>query len=320
MKVSVITPVYNAAEFITRSVESALAQPETAEVLLIEDGSPDESLSVCQELANNYGDVILLRHPNGENRGPGASRNLGMRHASCEYIAFVDADNFYLPNRFAITKEIFRENPDCDGVYETIGNYIENEVGMQRWINSKRIPYKLTGLTRPVAPQKLAETLISGELGSLTLDALVIKKPVLSKSGLMSEQLRLHQDTEFIIRVALVAKLMPADLSVPVALRGVHDHNRLSAPRSQAKDFKNHMLFWHTLLDWVKLNSNQEIFDLILKQIVSYTKSHKVFRKFKLEFIPARVIWAFRLIRLIAYPEIISKLINRRIPLGIYDS
>jgi glycosyltransferase involved in cell wall biosynthesis len=81
MQVSVITPVYNAASFVTQAVESALQQPETAEVLIIEDGSPDNSLEVCQELAKKYEKVKLLRHPNGENRGAGASRNLGMRNA-----------------------------------------------------------------------------------------------------------------------------------------------------------------------------------------------------------------------------------------------
>ena len=51
MQVSVVTPVYNAAPFIAEAIESALMQPETAEVVLVEDGSPDDSLRVCQELA-----------------------------------------------------------------------------------------------------------------------------------------------------------------------------------------------------------------------------------------------------------------------------
>ena len=50
-KVSVIIPVYNAAPFVRQAVESALAQPETAEVVLVEDNSPDNSLEICQQLA-----------------------------------------------------------------------------------------------------------------------------------------------------------------------------------------------------------------------------------------------------------------------------
>jgi len=146
IQISVVTPVYNAAEFVTRAVESALAQPETAEVLLIEDGSPDNALAICQGLAAKYEKVKLLRHPNGENRGAGASRNLGMKNASSDYIGFVDADNFYLPGRFKKAAEVFTSDPDCEGVYETIGNYVEDDAGLIRWVNAKREPDKLTGL------------------------------------------------------------------------------------------------------------------------------------------------------------------------------
>lgn len=76
MKVSVVIPVYNAAPFVRDAVESALAQPETGEVILVEDGSLDDSLTVCRALAAENDRVKLYRHPNGENCGAGASRFL----------------------------------------------------------------------------------------------------------------------------------------------------------------------------------------------------------------------------------------------------
>ena len=97
LEISVIIPVYNAAAYVRQAVESALAQPEVREVLLVEDGSPDNALEVCQQLAAEHQRVILLHHPNGENRGAGASRNLGMRNAHFPIIAFLDADDYYLP-------------------------------------------------------------------------------------------------------------------------------------------------------------------------------------------------------------------------------
>jgi len=129
----VIIPVYNAAAYLTQAVESALAQPETAEVLLIEDGSPDNALDVCEELAGKYDKVRLLRHPNGENRGAGASRNLGMRNAKFDFIAFLDADDYYLPGRFAAASKIFRLDPACEGVYEAVAMQVESADGMERW-------------------------------------------------------------------------------------------------------------------------------------------------------------------------------------------
>lgn len=131
--VSVIIPVYNAAAFVSQAVESALAQPETAEVLLIEDGSPDNALEVCEELASKFEKVKLLRHPNGENRGAGASRNLGMKNVKFDYIAFLDSDDYYLPGRFSVASKVFRLDPACEGIYEAVAMQIESVEGMDRW-------------------------------------------------------------------------------------------------------------------------------------------------------------------------------------------
>jgi len=313
MKVSVITPVYNAAEFVTRAVESALAQPEVAEVLLVEDGSPDGSLAVCLALAERYEKVKLLRHPGGVNRGAGASRNLGMRNASCEFIGFVDADNFYLPGRFTVAHEIFERISDCEGVYETIGNYVQDDAGLQRWLNARREPDKLTGLSQPVEPAELASKLILGGLGGLTLDGLVLKRNVIEKAGYMAENLRLHQDTDFIIRAALVSKLYPGRLDEPVALRGVHDHNRLSAPRSAMQEYRNRMAYWMSLYRWVKAKGKMMDQKAVLTGMIQYTKVHKYFRSFPLKYFPVRLVWGVRLLRLIFYPEVIFDLVKGRI-------
>lgn len=315
MQVSVITPVYNAAEFVTRAVESALAQPETGEVLLIEDGSSDGSLAVCQKLAEKYDKVKLLCHPDGENRGAGASRNLGLRHASCEFLGFLDADDFYLENRFQATKLVFLLNPDCDGVYGSIDNSIEDDDGLLQWQLSKRQPYFLKGMKKVIAPEDLGKAIISGHYGGIHLDALVIKRSVIRISGLMSEQLHLHQDTEFIIRVALVAKLLPEHLDVPIASRGINSRNRISAMRSKMSEYKNRMVFWMCLYHWAKLNADNDVQRLIIHSVIEYNKSHKYFKKFPLSFFPVRLVWIVRLFRLICYPEVMISAIKQQNPI-----
>jgi len=311
MQVSVITPVYNAASFVTKAVESALEQPETAEVILVEDGSPDNSLEVCQQLAAKYDRVRVFCHPNGENRGAGASRNLGMQKSSCENIAFLDADDFFLPGRFSKAKEILQSIPDCEGVYEAIGIHVWDDAGLQRWTKSKRQPVdQLITIRKPVEPEQLGAALISGKFGSLSPDGLIFKKSVLDKSGFMSEELRLHQDTEFIIRCSLVAKLYPGKLDEAVAMGRVHGNNRFSAPRSQAQEYKNRMLFWMTLYRWSKKNSTPNIQKEIRNSIVRYTKSHKYFKRFPLQYFPTRLVWASRLLRLINYPRVILDMLK----------
>ena len=306
-KVSVITPVYNAAEFVTRAVESALAQPETGEVLLIEDGSPDDSLAVCRQLAAKYEKVRLLQHPGGGNRGAGASRNLGMKNAHHEYIAFVDADNFYLPERFQVTKETFKQNPDCEGVYEAIGIYVENDKALERWVKSKRQSVDtLVTLNTIIDPSQLGPTLIVGKCGSLTLDGLVLKKYVIEKSGLMNPELHLHQDTDFLIKSALIARLYPGSLDAPVAMEGVHEHNRFSAPRSQAQIYSDRMAYWLSLYHWAQKNASREVQRMILDSIISFTKAHKYFKNFPRQYFPTRLIWFTRLFRLLRYPQVLK--------------
>ena len=104
MKISVIIPVYNAEKYITQAVESALQFEEVCEVILVEDKSPDNALEVCKNLAKTFDRVTLYQHPDKGNHGAGASRNLGMKMATGDYIAFLDADDFYLPNRFEAEK------------------------------------------------------------------------------------------------------------------------------------------------------------------------------------------------------------------------
>lgn len=303
--VSVVTPVYKAATFVTRAVESALQQPETGEVLLIEDNSPDESLRVCQELAAKYEKVRLLRHADGGNHGAGASRNLGMQNASYNYIGFVDADNFYLQDRFSKTRDVFIAHPDCEGVYEAIGIHAENQKALERWMASGRHPIdQLITVTEGIAPEQLGSILISGKSGSLTLDGLVIKKTLMAKVGLMATHLKLHQDTEFIIRCALAARLYPGSLDKAVAMEGVHENNRFSAPKSQAQEYRNRMAGWMTLYHWAKVYSSPEVITAVRKRILEYTRGHKYFRAFPRRFIPTRLIWWTRLLRLFSYSEI----------------
>ena len=132
MKISVITPVYNAEKYITQAVESALQFPELYEIILVEDKSPDNALEVCKKLAEKHDRVKLFQHPDKGNHGAGASRNLGMKNATGDFIAFLDADDYYLPNRFDAERELFK-NPEVDGVYGAIGVHYYSEKAKEQY-------------------------------------------------------------------------------------------------------------------------------------------------------------------------------------------
>jgi glycosyltransferase involved in cell wall biosynthesis len=269
MSVSVIIPVYNAASFVSEAVESALAQPETAEIVLVEDGSPDNSWEVCKALTEKYEKVHLYRHPGGVNRGACASRNLGMEKSTCGYIAFLDADDFYLPGRFQVAARIFEANPDCDGVYEAIGIYFNDKAGKQRWLSSNMSRVQITTITKYISSEDLFRTLAKGGAGHIHLNGLVIKRNVLRNSGYINEKLlSMHEDTDFVVRLAAVGKLLPGRLDEPVAMRRVHGENRISAPRSSSSVFRDRMKMWMATYDWCKKQVHKEKRQLIFKRMM----------------------------------------------------
>lgn len=273
-KVSVIIPVFNAGEFVTEAVESALAQNETAEVILIEDGSTDDSLQICRDLAQIHGKVRLLQQPDGKNRGPAASRNLGIKNARFDYIAFLDADDFFLIDRFKITRKVFEENPDCGGVYEAIGTVVEDETGRARWLASGEMRQELITITKAIPPTELLERLVLGGAGYFSPDGLVFKKSLLNSAGLMNETLRLHEDNEFFFRLAAVSDLSPGQLSQPVTMRRVHSHNTITTPRSKLQIYEARLKMWKSSYQWFRSRSNREQKKLISKALISYCKSY----------------------------------------------
>jgi glycosyltransferase involved in cell wall biosynthesis len=254
MKISVIIPVYNAEKYVRKAVQSALQQPETAEVLLIEDCSPDNSLKKCRELEEQHEKVRLLRHPDGKNHGAGATRNLGIKNAKFDYVAFLDADDFYLPDRFSMAKELFDKNPHIDGIYEAIGVHFQDSDARRKWL--LRVGDELTCVTEKVEPEQLFEALINGRKGYFHLDGLLVKKSIFEKCGYFFENLRLHQDTAMTIQMAECGILAPGRLDTAVAMRRVHGENRFLAEydRNQTK-----LIFWESLFHWAqKRNVNKK--------------------------------------------------------------
>ena len=99
-KVSVIVPVYNMGGKIRKSVESIIAQTyENLEIILVDDGSKDDSLEQCLELEKDYSRVKVYHT---ENRGSGPARNHGIENATGDYLYFPDADDYIEPDAIKI--------------------------------------------------------------------------------------------------------------------------------------------------------------------------------------------------------------------------
>lgn len=118
--ISAVVPVFNAEKTLIRAIDSLLLQQEIDEIFLVEDGSQDSSLSICQSLAEKYPIVTVLQHPGGVNKGAPGSRNLGMSFAKNEWIQFMDADDQLLPGKILSQVLLISESVDI-----IIGDFIE---------------------------------------------------------------------------------------------------------------------------------------------------------------------------------------------------
>jgi glycosyltransferase involved in cell wall biosynthesis len=118
-RVSIITPFLNAGPFIEESIKSVLAQTyDNWELLLLDDGSTDASTGIALKYAAAHADKVrYLSHERRQNRGASASRNLAARHARGEYLAFLDADDVYLPRKLEVQVPILDAHPDVAMLY-----------------------------------------------------------------------------------------------------------------------------------------------------------------------------------------------------------
>ncbi len=116
MRISVVIPAYNAGKYVGRAIDSVLAQNRAAdEIIVVDDGSTDDTA----EVVGGYGErVRLIRQANA---GASAARNAGIEAASGEWIAFLDADDEWLPKKLAIQCKHLERNPD---LVWTTGNYV----------------------------------------------------------------------------------------------------------------------------------------------------------------------------------------------------
>ena len=99
MKYSVIIPVYNVENYLSRCIDSLLAQNYVdLEILLIDNGSKDQSGQICEDYATQFSNITAYHIPN---KGVGSARNFGLSKAKGEFICFVDADDYLVGNLFS---------------------------------------------------------------------------------------------------------------------------------------------------------------------------------------------------------------------------
>ncbi|QPK65310.1 glycosyltransferase [Methylomonas sp. LL1] len=127
-RVTIFIPVYNAADFIYETISSALNQTyEDFEVLIVDDGSTDNSVKIIEEFGDNR--IRVVR--NNTNMGRPYTRNLGIELAKGEFLAVLDADDIAMPERISRQVEFLDQHPDIVAVGTSayyIDNFEKNEI------------------------------------------------------------------------------------------------------------------------------------------------------------------------------------------------
>ena len=139
LKVSIIVPVYNIALKLPKGLESLAKQTyNNIEILLINDGSKDDSLAVCKSFAQKDKRFIVF---DKENSGAGETRNLGLDHATGEFVMFMDADDWYEKDMIEKMMSWICSQDDMDSV--CCARYNERQQGDGTYVTSSESPMDL---------------------------------------------------------------------------------------------------------------------------------------------------------------------------------
>jgi glycosyltransferase involved in cell wall biosynthesis len=181
--ISVVMPVYNHAPFIRRAVESVWAQDRSdIEVLIVDDGSTDDTETVVNALSGG-GAVRFFRQ---ENAGAAAARNTAIAAAKGEWIAFLDADDFWLPGKLTAQFAELENRPNATFSYTDV---------TLRSADGDESDLECGNVGLPLLTQ-----LVGGSL--FATPTVLVRRDCLQRVGLFDERLRTGEDWDLWMRLA----------------------------------------------------------------------------------------------------------------------
>jgi glycosyltransferase involved in cell wall biosynthesis len=210
-RVSVVVVFLNTEAYIEEAIESVLVQTHRDwELLLVDDGAVDGSSAHARRYTARYPDrVKYFEHAGHANRGASAARNLGLRHASGEYVAFLDSDDVWLPHKLARQVEILDGVPAAGMVYGAT-EYWYSWTG--RVEDAARDTVKDLGVRPGVAwPPTLLTSFLDGRAPTPSCSNVMIRRSVMDAVRGFEESFRsLYTDQVFFAKVCLTTPVFVA--------------------------------------------------------------------------------------------------------------
>jgi len=207
--ISVIIPTYNRGWIIKEAVDSVLVQDYVNfELIVVDDGSTDNTHDILNSYQKNF---LVLRQ---NNKGVSAARNRGLAAASGRFIAFLDSDDFWLPQKLSRQVDFFHSNPDAL-ICQTEEIWIRNNVR----VNPKKRHKKPSGM---IFESSLSLCLVSPS-------AVMIKRNLFEEVGLFDETLPACEDYDLWLRISCLHPVHLIDTPL-IIKRGGHDDQLSASP------------------------------------------------------------------------------------------
>jgi glycosyltransferase involved in cell wall biosynthesis len=203
--VSVIIIFLNAERFIEEAIESVIGQTYSNwEILFVDDGSTDNSSEIAKHYAALYNSrVRYLDHDRHENRGMSASRNLGINNSKGEYIAFLDSDDFWLPNKLESQLVIMEHYPEAALVYGTAKiwrSWRDNSSDKQ----NDKLQELIVRVDSLTSPPKLLEIFLGQENATPIPSDIMVRRHIVNSVGGFEDSFRgMYEDQVFLTKVCL---------------------------------------------------------------------------------------------------------------------
>lgn len=218
MKVSVVIPVFNTEKYIEQCIQSCMIQEEVGQIIVINDGSTDRSDQIINNLAKKDSRIVILYHPNKENRGAGASRNLGIDHAQCELLNFLDADDYYHPGRFVQAIKTI-EQEKIDGIFESIEVLQESDF-------PEDYPLQYYKVSQDTDPKDCLDTILNKSSDTVCIHGFTFRTTLIKNNKIKCLELSQGQELELLFEACIKGKVSLKS-TASVGVRRLHAHNTI---------------------------------------------------------------------------------------------
>lgn len=227
---SIIVPVYNVEKYIKQCVDSLIAQTISGiEIILVDDGSTDDSPSICDKYKKMYSNIYVIHK---KNEGLGSARNAGIREAKGKYIGFVDSDDYVSENMYQILLDLIEKN-DADCAYCELIRFWDNKAEVSA--NNSNSEVKI------YSDDQIMKSYLLDRVGCKPSVADDCTYGASVNLGIFKRNLIMDNNIKFVSEREFIAEDMIFDIDIiPYCKKIVHTNNRMYFYRFNPSSLTTH--------------------------------------------------------------------------------